>query len=63
MVCSAQLSLYSMRMLEALTQEVASLRSDVAMLTQELAGGKAIEPAKPAGVSNEEAQEGSGAAE
>jgi hypothetical protein len=50
-------------MLEHLTQEVASLRSDVTMLTQALAGGKAIEPAKPAGVSNEEAQEGSGAAE
>lgn len=63
MVCASQLSLYNMKMLESLTQEVAALRSVIAMLANSLAGECAIEPAKPADVSSEQAQEGSGATE
>ena len=59
MVCASQLSLYNMKMLEHITGAIETLRSDIALL----AHGKAIEPAKPTNASNEEAQEGSGAAE
>ena len=63
MVCASQLSLYNMRILEALTQEIVALRDNVAKLAQTLASDNAIEPAKPADIIIEQAQEGSGAVE